>query len=256
MQEPKIDRVMFSLVVLVVIVTCIPLGLMPETSAVFVSELYDQITDNFGVLYQWFAIGTILFLAWLAFGRFGHIRLGGEDGKPDFSTFSWAAMLFCAGTGATLLVWAGVEWISHYDAPPFGAAPRSVAAIQWAAAYGPFHWGVTAWCFYALCTVAIAYPFYVQRFPHLCASTGCHALLGPDGNRSFIGRAIDVAAMIGLLGGADHENIGEHQQCHDDVDITQPLDAPFEPKIDTECKQTDANDNHGNLQREGNFYTE
>ena len=202
MQEPKIDRVMFSLVVLVVIITCIPMGLMPERSAVFVSELYDQITDNFGVLYQWFAIGTILFLGWLAFGRFGHIRLGGEDGKPDFSTFSWAAMLFCAGTGATLLVWAGVEWISHYDAPPFGAAPRSVAAIQWATAYGPFHWGVTAWCFYALCTVAIAYPFYVQRFPHLCASTGCHALLGPDGNRSFIGRAIDVAAMIGLLGGA------------------------------------------------------
>ena len=55
-KEPKIDRVMFGLVVLVVIVTCIPLGLMPERSAIVVSELYDTITNNFGVLYQWFAI--------------------------------------------------------------------------------------------------------------------------------------------------------------------------------------------------------
>ena len=202
MTEPKIDRVMFGLVVLVVIATCIPLGLMPERAGVFVADLYNSITHNFAVVYQWFAIGTILFLLWLAFGPFGHIRLGGKTSKPDFSTFSWAAMLFCAGTGATLLAWAGVEWISHYDAPPFGAAPRSVEAIQWATAYGPFHWGITAWCFYALCTVAIAYPFYVQRVPHLCASTACHALLGRAGNRSFIGRTIDVAAMLGLLGGA------------------------------------------------------
>jgi BCCT family betaine/carnitine transporter len=111
-------------------------------------------------------------------------------------------MLFCAGTGASLMVLAGVEWIHYYEKPPFSAEPQSIEAIQWATAYGPFHWGITAWCIYAVATVAIAYPFYVQRVPHLCASTGCHALLGPAGNRSLMGRAIDLIAMVALLGGA------------------------------------------------------
>jgi BCCT family betaine/carnitine transporter len=202
MREPKIDRVIFGLVVSLVIVTCIPLGLMPERAGSFVSSLYDSVSHDFGVLYQWAGIGAILFSIWLAFGPYGHIKLGGEGERPDFSTFSWAGMLFCAGTGASLMVLAGVEWITYYEHPPLGAEPRSMEAIQWATAYGPFHWGITAWCIYAVATIAIAYPFYVQRVPHLCASTGCHALLGPAGNRSLIGRAIDLLAMIAILGGA------------------------------------------------------
>ncbi len=201
MREPKIDRVIFGSVVFIVIATCIPLGLMPERAGTFVSDLYDTISHNFGVLYQWAGIGTILFAIWLAFGPYGQLKLGGEGERPDFSTFSWAGMLFCAGTGASLLVLAGVEWIHYYENPPFSAQPRSTEAIQWATAYGPFHWGVTAWCIYAVATIAIAYPFYVQRVPHLCASTGCHALLGPAGNQSLMGRAIDLVAMVAILGG-------------------------------------------------------
>ena len=200
--DPAIDRVMFTVVIAVVAAACVPLGLMPERAAAFVSDLYDRLTHNFGFLYQWCAIGTMLFLTWLAAGRFGDVRLGGDGERPDFSTFSWAGMLFCAGSGASLLVWGGVEWITYYNAPPYGAEPRSVEAIEWATAYGPFHWGVTAWSLYALATIAIAYPFYVQRVPHLCTSTSWHALLGPQGHRSIVGRLVNLAAMLGLLGGA------------------------------------------------------
>jgi BCCT family betaine/carnitine transporter len=111
-------------------------------------------------------------------------------------------MLFCAGTGASLLVWAGVEWAYYIDAPPYGAEPRSAEAIAWASSYGPFHWGVTAWCFYALPTIAIAYPFYVKNVPHLRASTALHSILGPKGENSPVGRAVDLAIMIALIGGA------------------------------------------------------
>ncbi len=200
--DPKIDWVMFTVVIGVVAAASIPLGVDPDRAGALVSDLYDGLTHNFGFLYQWCAIGAILFLIWLATSRHGQVRLGGEGERPDFSTFSWAGMLFCAGTGASLLVFGGVEWISYYNAPPFGAEPRSVEAIAWASAYGPFHWGVTAWSLYALATVAIAYPFYVERVPHLCASTSCHALLGPEGHRSVVGRLINLAAMLGLIGGA------------------------------------------------------
>lgn len=192
---------MFAIVIAAIFLICLPLGLAPEWSAEAVSWLYGGITRQFGVLYQLACCALILFLIGLGLSRFGSIRLGGNDARPDFSSFSWAGMLFCAGTGATLLVWAGTEWVYYYQSPPFGVEPRSATAIEWAAAYGPFHWGVTAWFIYALPTVAIAYHFYQREVPHLCASTGCHTLLGERGNRSIAGRSIDTVAMLALLGG-------------------------------------------------------
>jgi BCCT family betaine/carnitine transporter len=201
-KEPRIDRVLFFTAASAAIAVCIPLGLIPDQANQVVSDMYNWVAANLGVFYQVFAIGTIGFLAWLAFGPYGHIRLGGSGEKPDYRTFSWVGMLFCAGTGASLLVWSGVEWAFYFDAPPMGAEPRSAAALEWAAAYGPFHWGITAWAFYALPTVAIGYPFYVKNVPHLRASTSLHAILGERGENSAIGRAVDLAAMIALLGGA------------------------------------------------------
>lgn len=200
MKEQKIDRLLFFLAVAIILVVCTPLILMAERAEPVVSELYDWIAVNLGIFYQLFGLGTMAFLGWLVLGPYAHIRLGGR--KPDFSTFSWVGMLFCAGTGASLLVWSGVEWAFYYDNPPFGAVPRSTEAIEWASAYGPFHWGVTAWCFYALPTIAIAYSFYVRNIPYLRASTSLHEILGPGGENSWVGRLVDLSVMIALVGGA------------------------------------------------------
>jgi len=64
-----------------------------------------------------------------------------------------------------------------------------------------FHWGPTAWCFYCLPTLAIAYPYYVKRVPYLRFSTSCHYFLGGKKETST-GRIIDLLFMIALLGGA------------------------------------------------------
>jgi len=201
-KQPRVDRLLFVVASAAAILVCIPLGLIPERAEQFISGLYNWISTNVGVLYQMFGIGAVGFLLWLAFSHYGHVRLGGSGDKPDYSLFSWIGMLFCAGTGASLLVWSGVEWAYYIDSPPLGAEPRSAEAIAWAAAYGPFHWGVVAWAFYALSTIAIAYPFYVNKVPHLRASTSLHAILGSHGEDSFVGRLVDLAAMIALLGGA------------------------------------------------------
>ncbi len=202
MRQPRIDRPLFIIASSIAVAVCIPLGLFPSSAERFIAELYNWIATNLGVFYQIFGLGTIGFLIWLASSRYGNIKLGGRDDEPDYSTFSWIGMLFCAGTGASLLVWSGVEWAYYIDSPPLGAVPRSTEAFEFAAAYGPFHWGITAWALYALPTIAIAYPFYVKRVPHLRGSTALHALLGSSGKTRFIGRLVDLAAMIALLGGA------------------------------------------------------
>jgi len=197
-----IDRLIFPLAVSVVLACCIPLFLYPEASAEVLQQSYLWITETIGIFYQWAAIGAILFVAWLAFGKYGQIKLGEEGSEPEYSTFSFTGMLFCAGIGAGLLYWAGIEWVYYYEKPPFGIEPKSSLAMEWAAAYGLFHWGISAWCIYALPTIAIAYPYYVLKVPRLRVSTALHGLLGKSNENSLLARLVDLSFMVALIGGA------------------------------------------------------
>jgi BCCT family betaine/carnitine transporter len=196
----NLDRWTFVATVLTIAALSIPLWLAPEQAGVLVRRAYDAITVNLGFLYQWYGIAALGFLFYLAVGRFGKVRLGPEDSRPEFSTPSWVAMLFCAGIGAGLLYWAVIEWGYYIDSPPFSLEPRSDIAVEWAASYGLFHWGINAWAFYCLPALAIAYPFYVRKVPYLRLSTGCLRYL-PGGATSRRGRLIDFLYMINLIGG-------------------------------------------------------
>lgn len=39
-------------------------------------------------------------MIYVVFSDMGQIKLGDPDEKPEFTTASWAAMLFCGGIGA------------------------------------------------------------------------------------------------------------------------------------------------------------
>ena len=199
--EPPVDWAVFSITAFTLLCVCLLIVAAPERAGAFINRLYDEVTRYCGFLYQWYVIGLLVFLAWLAASRHGAIRLGGRDAKPDYSTLSWVGMIFCAGVGGTLVYWAVVEWAYYIDSPPLGAAPRSTAAIEWAATYGIFHWGPVGWAIFALPTVAIAYAFYMRGEPHLRLSSGCLPFL-PGGVGSTRGRIIDFIYMANLLGGS------------------------------------------------------
>lgn len=199
--ELKTDWAMFLTTVLVVVMICLPIIAFHDQAARAITSAYDAITHRFGVLYLWYGTAIVFFLVWLAFSRFGEVRLGDPDDRPEFSTLKWVAMLFCAGVGAGLLYWAVIEWAYYIDKPPYGLAARSAAATEWAASYGIFHWGPTGWAIFCLPTLAIAYPYYVRKIPYLRLSTGCSAYL-PGGVTSRRGRFIDFFYMINLIGGA------------------------------------------------------
>jgi BCCT family betaine/carnitine transporter len=199
--KQQIDRVSFGACVSIIVLSCVPLILYPEAGEDFLVSMYNWIANELGFLYLIAGIAAMGFLAWMAFGRFGKVLLGQNGEKPDFGGISWAAMLFCAGIGAGLMAWAPIEWGYYYDAPPFGVEPRSAMAAEWASTYGIFHWGFTAWAFYCLPTIAIAYPYYVKRTQGLRFSNSCYFWLkGREDTRR--GRIIDLFFMIGLLGGA------------------------------------------------------
>ena len=199
--KPRVDWVLFASSVALIVAVCIPMALAPERSSEVVDAMYKWIAGEMGLLYQWMVVAATVVLAVIAFGKFGRIRLGGEDVAKEFSNLSWISMLFCAGIGAGIMYWATIEWAYYLDTPPFGVEPNSPEAQEWAATYGIFHWGLSAWCLYCLPTVAIAYPYYQRKIPYLRLSTALVGLCGDDIANKPLGRIVDFIFIIALVGG-------------------------------------------------------
>ena len=145
--------------------------------AVFVSDRIESIamkvTKFITHYFSWFYIlictGSLIFLIYLAFSRFGAVVLGEPDEEPEFSDFSWASMLFSAGMGVGLLFWGGAEPVCHYINPPLGAG-RTVAAARDAMVFASFHWGLHAWAVYVLTAIGVAYYGFRKRKKYLMSS--------------------------------------------------------------------------------------
>ena len=200
--NPQIDKVLFGTSATLIAAACIPIVLAPERASQTVTVIYDFIAGNFGLIYQWITLAAAVVLGVLALGKYGHRRLGGPQARPAYSTVSWMGMLFCAGIGAGLLYWSPIEWAYYLESPPFGLDAESAEAREWAATYGIFHWGFSAWCLYCLPAVAIAYPYYQRNIPHLRLSTSLAGLAGDDIAQRPLGRAVDFVFIIALVGGA------------------------------------------------------
>src|SRR5215210_3619785 len=85
------------------------------------------ITDYLGWMYMLMTSFSLGFAIWLALSRYGKIRLGRPDDKPEFGRFAWFAMLFQAGMGIGLVFWAVSEPVTHYADPPLGLAKPETA---------------------------------------------------------------------------------------------------------------------------------
>ncbi|MGP4042041.1 BCCT family transporter [Gracilibacillus sp. D59] len=201
MRQRIIDWPTFIGAFLLLLAVTIPLILFPEEGKEIVGKANTFMTTNFGVLYLAMGLIIFAFLLFVAFSKNGHVKLGDEGQKPEFNTFSWAAMLFAAGIGSSILYWSVIEWVYYYQGPPFGLAGESTEAIQWATAYGIFHWGPIAWAIYTLPALPIAYFFYVRKKPVLKVSEAIRPVLG-DWVDGPVGKIIDILFIFGLLGGA------------------------------------------------------
>lgn len=161
----------------------------------------DWVIQGFGWFFVLTAAGFVLLSALLAFSRYGKIRLGKDDDKPEFRTVSWIAMMFSAGMGIGLMFYGVAEPISHLGSPPMGLAePGTPEAGRLAMEYSYFHWAVHPWAMYAVVGLALAYFTFRKGRPNLISS----AFFPLIGRRSEggTGRAIDILAIFATLFGS------------------------------------------------------
>lgn len=168
--------------------------IFPEQLTGITSQLFGFITNDLGWFYLATVLGVLLFSLYLAFSRFGKIRLGNDDDRPEYSNFSWFAMLFSAGMGIGLVFWGVAEPIFHYAQPPMGITPSSTESAMMAFRYAFLHWGFHPWAIYAIVGLALAYVTFRKKLPCLISST-LYPLLG-EKSKGPVGHVIDILALI------------------------------------------------------------
>lgn len=170
----------------------------------------DPIGGAFGSGREWivtnlgwfFILGVstwLVFLIWLAFSKYGAIRLGGQDSRPAYGNLSWFAMLFAGGIGTVLMFWGVAEPISHFGTPPRDVEPYSVAAAEDAMAFSLYHLSLHTWAIFTLPGLAFAYFIYRHKLPMRVSSVFYPFL--KERIHGPIGKAIDVFAVLGTLFG-------------------------------------------------------
>ncbi len=162
------------------------------------SQVQNKISDTMGWLFVLVVNIFIVFLLIVGFSKFGDIRLGGTDARPEFSTLAWFSMLFSAGMGIGIIFWSVAEPMYHFSAPPVGEGNTTVAAGE-AMKYTFLHWGMHAWGIYALVGLALAFFAFNKGLP-LSIRSVFYSVLG---NRIYKwpGDLIDILAVLSTLFG-------------------------------------------------------
>lgn len=164
--------------------------LFPGEATAVLGSIQSWFYKNMSWAYVFLVTFFVVFLVIVAIGKTGTIRLGADNSEPQFSFFSWIAMLFAAGLGIGLMYFGVAEPMAHYVNPAISAAvnPAKEAQLQTF-----FHWGIHAWAVYASLGLILAYFSFRYKLP-LSIRSGLFPILkqrihGP------IGAAADVFAL-------------------------------------------------------------
>lgn len=173
----------------------------------FANGIYSDVKSWIQTTLSWYYVTVVslvlFFSVWVAFSRFGNLRLGKDDEKPEFGFFTWFSMLFSCAIGTGILFWSIAEPIFHFQGNPFmemaGIAGGTAEAAQMAMRITLFHWGLHGWAIYIIVGLTLAYFAYRRGLP-LTIRSALYPILG---NRIYgpIGHAVDLLAIFSTLFG-------------------------------------------------------
>ena len=177
------------------------------------SEIMSWVSINFGWLYIFFVFFLCIFLTWLAFSKYGKIKLGKDGDVPDYSDFNWYSMLFCGGTGIGLVFWSIAEPLSHYASPPQGIVAGTVDAANFSIRTCFLHWGITQWMCFAIVGLCLAYVMF-RKEEKAQISNLLTPIWGKKITEGWLGNTIDIfSVFVSFAGVATSLGLGVSQIC-------------------------------------------
>lgn len=196
-QDNEIDWMITVVPFVLIIFLCLLFFIYPESSKNVLTNIRTFLGDRLGVYYIIIGLGIFLVSMYIAFSRFGNIVLGEPDDKPQYSFFSWGAMMFTCGLAADILFYSFSEWIIY-------AADSHIEELggiqEWAGVYALFHWSFIPWAFYLVLAVAFGFMLHVRKRNRQRYSEACRPVFGKHTD-GIAGRLIDLLAVFALLAG-------------------------------------------------------
>ena len=174
----------------------------PEVAGRILSETNGALLNGFNKFYI-ISVGMFAFLCFIValIPSTGRRILGGPGTKPEFSNFSWFSMMFGAGLGVGLMVYASAEplglWGSNPEILAGNADASTDGSVKSAYRYTFLHYGFHAWAIYVTTGLCLAYYAYSRNMP-LTIRSAVTPLLGKYAN-GIIGHIIDIFGVVATI---------------------------------------------------------
>lgn len=174
----------------------------PETANRLLGAWNGALLKGFNSFYIVSVGGFAVFLFVLAIiPSVGKRKLGVGNEKPEFSTFSWFSMMFGAGLGVGLMVYATAEpmglWGSNPEILKGAVEPNTAEALTSAYRYTFLHYGFHAWAIYVVTGLSLAYYAYSRDMP-LTIRAALTPLFGSWLN-GFLGHLVDILGVVATI---------------------------------------------------------
>lgn len=172
----------------------------PEQGNAMAGKVMYFLTHTLGSPMQVISALIMVFLVWMAFSKYGDIRLG--KARPEYKTVSWVAMMFFCGQGAGTVYWAFLEWGYHFNAAPMlhGVAQSEAYHYELALAYAFYDWGPLPWALLCIFVIPFAYHYHIKKDNELRFSALCKYTVGEKRVKGLFGKLVDFIFIFSAVG--------------------------------------------------------
>ena len=121
------------------------------------------VATKFGWVYLTCGLTVLLVSLYICFSKYGNIKIGDPEDKPEFNNVSYFAILFAGALGVGLTLWGLAEPLYIMQNSLYGLEANSSAMAERGLALSFLHWGWIPWSFFGLPGVIYGYYLFNKK---------------------------------------------------------------------------------------------
>lgn len=173
--------------------------LMPAGVNDMLSKSIRIFGEHTGIFWQLSVVFVIVSVVFFSCTKYGDIKFGNPEDKPEFSTFDWGAMIFVTCMAGGTIYWAAMEPLMHLKEIPFAFVEQdSPEAASYGMAFMLLRpWWI--WCLNVLAALPVCYIIYIKRIPLARFTEILAPIFGTRVARGPIGKGFNILFVVGMM---------------------------------------------------------
>lgn len=197
----KIDYPIFLPPAIILLVFTLIGIIAPDAFSNGANAAFAFTTKYFSWFYALGATALVAFCFWAGFSKYGNIRIGGEDAKPDMSFFTWFAIALTSGIAIGIVYWGVAEPLTNLMSPAgfTGWEAGGADAAEGALKFNFLHWGLHPYGIYTAAGLCCVFIIMNGKRRFSITST-LYPLIG-DKCEGIWGKIVSAVCIFAILGG-------------------------------------------------------